>query len=196
MTRKAIISAGFAALLGLVGCATPYQQMGREGGFASQRLSVNTFSVTFMANGFTSADRAGLSALLRAAEITQECGFQYFVVLTDYDRSGVDNVQVTTPGYTHGTVTTIGNFTTFSATTTPATTYNVPVYKPGLELIIRCYNSKPSRTETLTARDYQNAHTGTVFYAPETIFRVRVKLAKGHWPTPEETLSKVPPPKS
>jgi hypothetical protein len=49
----------------LVGCATPYQQMGSEGGFQSQRLSSNTFAVQFLGNGFTSQKQADGFAFLR-----------------------------------------------------------------------------------------------------------------------------------
>jgi hypothetical protein len=161
------------ACAALAGCATPYQKMGEQGGFQSRRLSQDSFSVMFLANGFTSPKQADAFALLRAAEITREIGYEYFIVFGDMNQSSLSNAQFTTPGYTYGTAWHTGSFTTFSATTTPATTYNVPIYKPGRELIVRCYNHFPTQSERLTGVDYKGTNRGTVFKASEIIAYVR-----------------------
>jgi hypothetical protein len=149
----------------LSGCATPYQKAGTDisGGHSFHRVSNDVFVVTFMANGFTSPRQAADFAMLRAAEVALEHRFRYFTILGEFDRSGVDYAHFTSPGYTTGTVTNYGGFATFSATTTPSTTTEIPIFKPGSELAIRCYDQAPG------------GHTGRVYDASTVAFQLRSK---------------------
>src|SRR3569832_882870 len=71
-------------LMHLVGCATPYQQMGFSGGYADKEIGNNRYLVTVKVNGFT--DRATALEYLdrRAAEL---CPTGYDIV----DRAAGDN---------------------------------------------------------------------------------------------------------
>ena len=152
---KTRILLAFVGALALAGCATPYHKIGTDisGRHSFRRLAVNVFVVTFMANGFTPPKQAADFAMLRAAEVALEHRFRYFTIVGDFDRSGTDSAQFTMPGYTTGTVTNCGGFATFSATTTPATTTQIPIFKPGSDLAIHCYDHSPS------------GHTGKVYDA-------------------------------
>jgi uncharacterized lipoprotein YajG len=75
------------AALALAGCATPYQPMGATGGYSELKLNEDTYLVTVAGNGYTSADRAQKIALLRAAELTIQSGFQRFIIVS----GSVDN---------------------------------------------------------------------------------------------------------
>jgi hypothetical protein len=152
-------------LAALSGCATPYQKVGTNisGGHSFHRISTDVFVVSFMGNGFTPPRQAADFALLRAAEVALEHRFRFFAILGEFDRSGVDYARFTTPGYTYGTVSTVGNFTTFSTTTTPPTVHNIPIFKPGSELAIRCYDQAAG------------GHTGQVFEAATVASQLRFR---------------------
>jgi hypothetical protein len=66
---------------GRTACATPYQPKGLTGGFSETRLDTNTFRVDFQDIGFTSRERVEVYLLRRAAELTLERGFDYFVIV-------------------------------------------------------------------------------------------------------------------
>lgn len=76
---KALRLIGLAAML--AGCATAYQPMGFSGGYTELQLSQDTYRVTVSGNGYTSTNRAEEIALLRAAELTLEKGFERFAVV-------------------------------------------------------------------------------------------------------------------
>ena len=149
----------------LSGCATPYQKVGTDmsGGHSFHRISNDVFVVSFMGNGFTPPRQASDFAMLRAAEVALEHKFRYFTILGEFDRSGVDYAQFTTPGYTTGTVTNYGGFATFSATTTPPLTTQIPIFKPGSEMAIRCYDQAPG------------GHTSQVFEAANVASQLRLR---------------------
>ena len=161
------------ALLLLVGCATPYQEMGYEGGFRSQHLSPDTFTVQFLGNGFTSQKQAAGFALLRASEITQKTGYRYFMILREMNQTNVDYAQFSTPGYTQGTVNVIGNTAFFNATTTAPMVHNVPVVKPGWEVLVRCYNTIPPNGEKFDITDGFQTNPGTIYDANEFAAKTR-----------------------
>ena len=74
---------GLAAILGLAGCATdtPYQPADNYGrGFSEQKLEGNRYRVTFEGNSLTDLETVGNYLLFRAAEVTVQRGFDYFVV--------------------------------------------------------------------------------------------------------------------
>ena len=76
----------FAPLL-LVGCATGatlYQPVKNGYGYSEQKLEVDRYRVSFFGNTRTDADTVADYVLYRAAEITLDNGYDYFVVI---DRS-------------------------------------------------------------------------------------------------------------
>jgi hypothetical protein len=153
-------------VLFVTGCATPYQKVvGTDisGGHSFRRLTEDAFVVNFVANGFTPPKQAADFAMLRAAEVTLEHNFRYSTIVGEFDLSGVDYSQFTTPGHTTGTVTSYGGVAVFSATTTPATTTQVPIFKPGRGLAIRCYDRTPK------------GHAGKVYDAAMVASQIRSK---------------------
>ncbi len=80
--------AGAAALALLaVGCAgkpTPYQPISSSsrvaGGYSETRLAADHFRVTFAGNSFTSRERVEASLLYRAAELTLQERYDWFVI--------------------------------------------------------------------------------------------------------------------
>jgi hypothetical protein len=85
--RQVLAAVGAIALLALGGCATstPYQPLAASsavsGGYADQRLSEGRFRVTFAGNTLTSRERVESYLLYRAAELTVEQGYDWFVVV-------------------------------------------------------------------------------------------------------------------
>jgi hypothetical protein len=70
------------AALALTACgATPYKPHGIDGGYADRQIDGNTYHVSFEARGGVS-DRATVETYLlyRAAELTQQRGFDWFVL--------------------------------------------------------------------------------------------------------------------
>lgn len=150
-----------AACASLIGCATPYQKVGTDvsGGYAFRRLGTDVFKVEFLGNGFTQPKRAMDFAMLRAAEVCLEHNFRYFSVIGEGDLSSSETV------YTGGTAQTTGYvspYGTYSGTTTYTPTA-MPVFKPGSELTIRCYTSRPG------------GHAGRVDDASAVVSELRAK---------------------
>lgn len=67
----------------VAGCATAYQPYGLSGGFSEQYRGENAYRIRFEGNGYTRAAHVQEMAFLRAAELTLEKGFRYFVVLSE-----------------------------------------------------------------------------------------------------------------
>ena len=95
-------------LVFLTACASPYKPYGLGGGYDDVILQPNVFQVSFRGNGYTPIDLARNYALLRAAELTIDNGYKYFLVVDSSSQSKV--YRFTTPGYakTTGNATTIG----------------------------------------------------------------------------------------
>lgn len=77
-----------ASTISLVtGCmtATPYQPerpgQAISGGYSDERLSENRFKVNFSGNNLTSRDRVEGYLLYRAAELTLQNGYDYFIIV-------------------------------------------------------------------------------------------------------------------
>lgn len=75
------------ALVGaLAGCttATPYQPVGQNraasGGYYDEQIEANRFRVTFSGNSMTSRDTVERYLLYRAAELTRQRGYDWFVM--------------------------------------------------------------------------------------------------------------------
>ena len=75
---------GFALIvLLLAGCATQYQPLGEEGGYAETELGNDTFEVAFIGNSQTGTEMVEEFALLRAAELCLERGYKFLVIKSD-----------------------------------------------------------------------------------------------------------------
>jgi hypothetical protein len=77
-------SVAFGLALALAGCSlgTGYQPMGLTGGYSEQQLSLDTYKIHVLANGWTDTRRAQEIAMLRASELTLNAGYNRFASLS------------------------------------------------------------------------------------------------------------------
>jgi hypothetical protein len=76
-------------LVSAAGC-TAYQSAGITGGSSEMRLSATTYQVRFRGNGYTSPARVATFMLRRAAELTLEQGYRYFLMGDEQNRDRRD----------------------------------------------------------------------------------------------------------
>ncbi|MGI9451465.1 MAG: CC0125/CC1285 family lipoprotein [Geminicoccaceae bacterium] len=71
-----------AAVLGACAKPTVYKPAGHEGanGYAEREIGADQYRISFAGNGLTTRKTVDLYLLYRAAELTQEKGFDYFIV--------------------------------------------------------------------------------------------------------------------
>lgn len=130
---------GASCALALAGCQTAYQKTGLTGGYDELRLSENTYRVSVRGNGFTSKERAGDIALLRAAELTLAAGYERFAVV------GGEGVSSQVAGFDPIQTNRYGN--------TLVTTGGDPVFKPGGNIVVRMLRpSDPGYADALDAK--------------------------------------------
>lgn len=116
-------------LPGLAGCATGCQAKSLSGSFSELRLNETTYKINVAGIGFTLSERAGNIALLRAAELTQQAGYNRFVVVSS-------GTQQNYAGSTSITTNLIGG--------TVITTGGDPITKPSSDLVTPC-SGRPIR---------------------------------------------------
>jgi len=82
LRRTAAVVASAVAVLGLAACATatPYQPKLSGYGYAEQRLETNRYKVSFAGNSSTPRQTVENYLLYRAAEVTLQNGYDYFVL--------------------------------------------------------------------------------------------------------------------
>lgn len=68
-------------MLLLAGCATGYHSENLLGGY-HENVSSDTAVVTFKGNGLITPEKTYQYAMKHAAEVTMQCGYDYFVVLS------------------------------------------------------------------------------------------------------------------
>lgn len=84
--RPAIAAVGALALAlgGCAGTATPYQPLSSAnqvaGGYSDVRLAEDRYEVMFAGNSLTSRERVEAALLYRAAELTLQQGYDWFVI--------------------------------------------------------------------------------------------------------------------
>ena len=109
--------------LALVGCATPYQEMGALGGVRAVRITDDTAQVTASGNAYTDPDTVQRYALRRAAEETVADGYDLFRISSDADRTSVGSASY---GYATG-----GRYSVWGSA------FSMPIVKPGQSLMIK-----------------------------------------------------------
>jgi hypothetical protein len=144
-----------AVVLMLAGCATSYQSKGLMGGYSETQIAPDVFRVSFGGNGYTSGERAQDFTLLRAAELTLQHGFRYFIIVDEKNTTKVSTS--TTPGYAY----TSGSFYrgryVSSSVYSPPTSYTSE--RPESGLLINCYAEKPALNNVLDANFLQQSLT-------------------------------------
>ena len=80
----------------ICGCATEYGASSFSGGFTDQITGNNTAVVTFKSNAFTDEVTTRKYAMRRAAELTLENGYDYFLIEGggDYSKEGTTSSSV------------------------------------------------------------------------------------------------------
>lgn len=96
---KRLILAAAGALV-LSACATPtayapHGYAGQSGGYSEQRLQSDRWSVAFAGNSLTSRETVEIYLLYRAAELTVQSGYDWFI--TDYRTTDEDTRYYATP---------------------------------------------------------------------------------------------------
>ena len=82
MIRNFLIAAVAAAGLAACATSTPYQPAEKGGyGFSEQRVEDAKYRITFRGNSSTSRETVENGLLFRAAELTLQNGYDYFIVL-------------------------------------------------------------------------------------------------------------------
>ncbi len=88
-------SAVLVAAMVLSGCATvtPYQPAERGYGYAEQRIEKNRFRVSFTGNSETPKRTVQTYLLYRAAELTLQSGYDYFIFAADSTDASIRYLQ-------------------------------------------------------------------------------------------------------
>lgn len=82
MIRHFILATIAAAGLAACATSTPYQPADKGGyGFSEQRIEESKYRITFRGNSSTSRETVENGLLYRAAELTVQTGFDYFIML-------------------------------------------------------------------------------------------------------------------
>ncbi|PCI52570.1 MAG: hypothetical protein COB36_14855 [Alphaproteobacteria bacterium] len=150
-------------LLSLTACATSY-----EAGTESQQYADDVHRISMRGNHFSDQSEAQEYALLKAAEVTMDSGYRYFVITNAQDKTktrhytspettdsstyssayGTSNTNLTASLYGN-TIT--GNATTntqvYGNSTTTSTTKAAQLHtyvSPGVDVLIKTYKEKPS----------------------------------------------------
>lgn len=82
LARGTLLAATLFALSTLAACETPAPYAPRQGnstGYSDERLAANRWRVTFSGNAVTKRETVENYLLLRAAQVTQQSGFRWFV---------------------------------------------------------------------------------------------------------------------
>lgn len=93
-TKLSLCSVALVSSL-LIGCATGYHPEGLSGGFKEYQVNSDIYAIGFSGNGYTSSGTAYEYTLRRAAELTLEKGYKYFVIKKS--ASDVSRSSYTTP---------------------------------------------------------------------------------------------------
>ena len=111
-----------ATLMVTTNCnTTPYQPLSKNGGYFDYRITQDIFTVSFRGNSETHEEIVKLYLFRRAAELTVEYDFKYFVVLSEKGRTRTGSIGYS--GFRH------------------------PVISPGEAMQIKCFLERPSETD-------------------------------------------------
>ena len=138
------------AVLSVVGCQTPYQDMGLMGGVTAAPLGGDVYRISARGNGYTDPTLIQDYVLLKAAETALQAGKTHFVIVgsNDASRQEFGQTQVVMQTNVYGNTA----FTTY----TPGSTYQI--VKPGQDQIIRIGNlTGPNNIGAFDANQVFNA---------------------------------------
>jgi len=143
--------AGIVLVIAAAGCATPYQQHGLSGGYTDARVAQDTVFVSFKGNGFTPKERIQLYLLYRCAQVTEQYGYDYFVITNGGTEAKTSYLETpstytsTTTASAYGTGNSaFGSAQTFGTISPGAT---IPVHKYGTEALIKMFKGKKPQND-------------------------------------------------
>ena len=76
--------AALVTLVGLLGCATAYQESGLTGGYEEAHLQGDVWRVSFGGNGYTNRETTQTYWLYRSAELTLAQGYDGFEIVSSF----------------------------------------------------------------------------------------------------------------
>lgn len=126
----------------LTACATPYGKYGLLGGFNDSRIDENTFSISVDTNGFTSQQTTSMQALYRAAELTVENGFDFFVIVNSGNNPSSMAMAMPSTSTSNTTINSYGSTAYARTTTTHAPTTVMPIVFPNSTIVIKSFKGK------------------------------------------------------
>jgi hypothetical protein len=125
----------------ITSCSTGYQSQGLAGGYSEQLTGQNTATVFYKSNAFSSMSETRKHAMRRAAELTLQKGYDYFLI--ESDNQYVKNQKFS------GTV----QCNTYGYSTTCNNVGGGTFRKPRVQLNIRMFNGTvPNETGYYDAR--------------------------------------------
>ncbi len=143
------------SLVFLLGCATPYESSGFNGGFSETQISKNMFKVYFEGNSNTKTERASDFIMLRSAELTLREGYKYFSVKNKKEIIEKDSfttplkVRATSNSNMQGISTFGSGFGSYSSSSQNSSSVKITggrtykFQKPKNSQTITCYKNKP-----------------------------------------------------
>lgn len=79
---RLLSSTGLVVLLTFIGCATVYQRQDLTGGYTNEQVDSISYRVRFKGNNYTSRQKVEDYLLYRCAELTDQLGYDHFVVVS------------------------------------------------------------------------------------------------------------------
>lgn len=149
--------------LALAACATPYGKYGALGGYTDARIDENTFSISVDTNAFTSQQVTSMHALYRAAELTVENGFDYFVIVSDAKNATSAMVAMPGASTSNTSVSSYGSYASARTTTNYAPTTFLPMTFPNATLLIKAFKG----TKPENAPNVYEARSVMKYLAPQ-----------------------------
>ncbi len=140
-------------LIFLLGCSTPYKQIGYMGGYDDIRLQDDVYKISFKSNAYTGFEKTRDYALLRCAEVALNNDYDYFVIFDNKEEAKQHTYTTPVTSHTTGTVNAFGNSQflqgNYQGTTyyTGGQTYNL--VNPRVYYIIRCFKEKPEDAQIM-----------------------------------------------
>ena len=132
-----------ASLTAIAGCATGYHSVKFSGGYSHTQLGRDAFSVTYSGNAFVGREKAIDFAILRAAELADQAGYGYFLIV----RSSLDLSTYTT----RTTYTTQQQWDgSYETTAQGGQQYD----KPYAQLEIKCFEIPPETREQVYESEF------------------------------------------
>lgn len=143
MNRLAVILSAIGVLLASGGCSTPYKSNGFRGGYSETLLAPDLFRVFFRGNGHTSHEKVQDFALLRAAELAEQYGYPFFLIVDEQNLTTAHSFATPGNATTTGSVNFYGNQANYSEHTTYNPAQIHTYYKPKTGLLVKCLKTKP-----------------------------------------------------